>query len=294
MQSGIALFGNNISYTLSPIIHNTAFRISGLDYIYLPVDISPPNIEKALEAAIVLGFAGGNVTIPHKIAVMQYLNSLSEHARRIGAVNTLLFTDSGIHGDNTDAEGFYRAYTTEMSDLEGKGILLLGTGGAARAVCDVLLTRIKPSALYMSGRTQEHAERLKDEITSLYGYGDIEILEWKSAVLNETAEHVSGIIQCTPIGSGKYIGMNPVHDSFRFIPGQIVIDLIYNPVESLFLKKAHTMGARTRNGIAMLLHQAALSFTIWTGAMFPMDEVKGVVMRHIKEKFSGGGSDRTA
>jgi shikimate dehydrogenase len=286
MQRGIALFGHNISYTLSPLIHNTAFRVSGLDYTYLPVDIAPPDIGKALEAAALLGFAGGNVTIPHKISVMSYLNSVSEIARRIGAVNTLSFTDAGIGGDNTDAEGFYRAYAGEMSELAGKDVLLLGTGGAARAVCDVLLTRIHPSSLCLSGRTRSHADRLEKDLRSIYGYGEILVCEWGSGELTEKAKHSTGIIQCTPIGSGKNAGMDPMNDSFRFTPGQIVIDLIYNPVETPFLKKALEDGARTRNGISMLLQQAALSFTIWTGTAFPMDEVKGVVIQHIKDRLT--------
>jgi shikimate dehydrogenase len=288
MQRGIALFGHNISYTLSPLIHNTAFRLSGLDYTYLPVDIAPSDIGNALEAAALLGFAGGNVTIPHKILVMSHLNSVSDIARRIGAVNTLSFTDTGIGGDNTDAEGFYRAYAGELSDLTGKEVLLFGTGGAARAVCDVLLTRIHPSSLYLSGRTRDNADRLENDLRSMYGYGEIQVCDWGSGELTEKANHSAGIIQCTPIGSGKYTGMDPINKSFRFTPGQIVIDLIYNPVETPFLKKALQDGARTRNGIAMLLHQAALSFTVWTGTAFPMDEVKGVVLRYIKEKKDDG------
>lgn len=288
MQRGIALFGNNISYSISPVIHNTAFHATELPFTYLPVDIAPERFGMALDAAQTLNFAGANVTIPYKETVIQFTASLSVTAQKIGAVNTLRFDNDKIFGDNTDSAGFYNAYMSELRSLNNKTVIIIGSGGAARAVCDALITKASPERIVIANRNPARAKRLVEHLKTTYGYDSTNILSPFNKTIQETAGEATGIIQTTPVGAGTYTGQSPVPDTFRFSDRHIVIDLIYNPVETTFLKKAAQQGARTRNGISMLLHQAALSFNLWTGATFPMDKVTPVVMEHIKRRTQEG------
>ncbi len=282
MQRGIVLLGHSISYSLSPVIHNTAFTITNLPYTYLTVDIAPDRFARAIEAVQTLNFAGANVTIPYKETVMKFTTSLSEAAQKIGAVNTLHFINGQIFGDNTDSAGFYNAYLDELHTLKNKTVLVIGAGGAARAVCDTLITKISPDRILIANRNAQRSMKLADHLKKEYGYDSASTVPTDAQALRIAAGEASGIIQTTPVGSGTLLGQSPMPDSFQFNNRHIVIDLIYNPVETIFLKIAAQNGARTRNGISMLLHQAALSFTLWTGITFPMDAVTPVVMEKIK------------
>ncbi len=288
MQRGIALFGDNISYSISPVIHNTAFQANDLPFTYLSVDIAPEQFGKALDAVQTLNFAGANVTIPYKETVVQFTTSLSGTAQKIGAVNTLRFENKEIFGDNTDSAGFYNAYMSEMQALKNKTVLIIGSGGAARAVCDALITKASPERIVIATRNPDRAKRLVQHLKTTYRFDSIKTLPPDDKAIQEAADEASGIIQTTPVGAGKYAGESPAPDTFRFSDRHIVIDLIYNPIETTFLKKAARQSARTRNGISMLLHQAAMSFNLWTGQTFPMDKVIPVVMEHIKRRTQEG------
>jgi shikimate dehydrogenase len=290
MHRGIALFGHHISYTVSPFIHNNAFFITRLPYTYVPIDIPPDRLPKALEAARTLGFAGANVTIPYKEQVLTYVDSLSEPARRIGAVNTLRFGEEGIHGENTDGEGFYNAYAEDLETLRGKPVLILGAGGAARAVIDTLVARVEPAEIYISGRNRERAVRIRDDAGDDAMRTAINIIPWTHDALEAAAGKVDGIIQTTPVGSGSTVSSSPVRDSFPVSSRHTVIDLIYNPPETPFLRHAAERGARTRNGLGMLLHQAALAFTLWTGRAFPMEQVSTMLRNSMNELTTKGGT----
>jgi len=284
MHRGIVLFGNNISYTLSPVIHNTAFRISDLPYLYLTADIEPAQFKNALDAAQILKFAGANVTIPFKETVLKHTTSLSDAAKKIGAVNTLYFDKGKILGENSDSPGFFKAYFNELKSLEDKTVLILGAGGAARAVCDTIITKTTPKKMLIVNRNTERSNQLIEHLRNVYDFNSADSISMETSALQEAAGDAAGIIQTTPVGSGRYINQSPVAESFQFNKEHVVIDLIYNPLETKFLKQAGHSGARTRNGISMLLHQAAYSFTLWTGQTFPMDEVTPVVMEHIKQR----------
>jgi shikimate dehydrogenase len=290
MHRGIALFGHNISYTISPFIHNTAFSITRLPYTYIPIDIPLDRLPKALEAARTLGFAGANVTIPYKEQALKYADSLSEPARRIGAVNTLRFGEEGIHGENTDGDGFYNAYADDLDKLRGKSVLILGAGGAARAVIDTLIARVEPSELYISGRHKERAVRIRDGAEGDAVRTAINIIPWTQDALADSADKVDGIIQTTPVGSGSTKGSSPVTDTFPVSSRHTVIDLIYNPPETPFLRRAAERGARTQNGLGMLLHQAALAFALWTGRAFPMEQVWAMLANSMEEITTKGGT----
>lgn len=282
MQRSIALFGHNISYSISPVIHNTAFSVKQLPFIYITVDIDPGRFDKAIEAVQTLKFAGANITIPFKESVKKFATSLSETAKKIGAVNTLLFDGDNIHGDNTDSAGFFNAYLTEPQMLKNKTVLIIGAGGAARAVCDAIITNISPERIFIANRNSDRSDILVQHLVDEYNYKNAIAIQMQTDSLQSIADKAAGIIQTTPVGSGKYAGKNPLPDAFNFHKNQVVIDLIYNPVETPLLKNAARHGARTRNGISMLLHQAALSFELWTGVTFPMNEVTPVVMEKIK------------
>jgi shikimate dehydrogenase len=289
MHRGVALFGFNIPYSISPLIHNTAFKAAELPYTYIPFDVAPERLARAVDAIATLDFAGANVTIPYKETVIGHASVLTDTARQIGAVNTLVIERGAITGHNTDADGFYNAYREDLNLLQNETVLILGAGGAARAVCHALIARVGVQRLIIANRTGERAGELAGHLRNAYGYEATEVITGTARELAGAGSAARGIVQTTPVGSNSAANRSKNSYPGRFQKDQVAIDLIYSPLETPFLQLAVHAGARTHNGIAMLLHQAALSFTLWTGAAFPMETVSSAVKEHIKQQMKKAG-----
>jgi len=264
------LFGYPVRHSISPAIHAAAFRARRRPGLYLAFAVPPRRLQAALLGCRALSFRGLNLTIPHKVAAIPLLSSLSREARLLGAVNTVIFRAGRLFGDNTDGRGFVRAVEEEGFRLKGKKIFLAGAGGAGRAVA-------MRSALE-GASSIAIADPLASRAAGLAGR------------VNRTAP---GIARAAPIGSTDWeealaeadlavnaspLGMKP-SDPLPFPPARLprssfIFDLVYNPAETRLLRAARRIGRRGRNGLGMLVHQAALSWELWTGEEAPLEAMK--------------------
>lgn len=256
----ICLMGHPVGHSKSPIMHNKELEKIDCDAVYTAVDIDPMNLKDAVSGFKAMGFLGANVTIPHKQSVMEYVDGLTDEAKNIGAVNTLYFEDGKLIGDNTDGRGFIISLMKDGGfDPKGKKVLILGAGGASKAVATKLCFEgIKE--LGISEIDEKRGKDLFEHIESLNQKLDISLLERKD--LNSFASSADLIINCTPVGMKETDPLIVNEESFN--KNQFVFDLIYNPEKTKLLKTAENRGAKVLNGLGMLVYQGALSFEKWT------------------------------
>lgn len=275
------VFGFPIAHSLSLEMHNAAFKHLGLDYIYSAHAIHPQRLKQAVEGIRALGYRGVNVTIPHKVAVMNWLDELDEEAAEIGAVNTIVCKDGRLLGYNTDGKGYVRSFEEELGiGFEGSRVLLVGAGGAGRAVA-VSLMRERVSELHIVDQREETAASLARDLSNQHLSHGIRV---KALSYDEICRMgLSGmdiLINATPVGLFPHMDEMPISANLLHA-GLIVSDLIYNPHETALLKAARDIGARVHHGIGMLIHQGALSFELWTGRPAPIDIMRKTVMSHL-------------
>lgn len=272
----VSLLGYPVEHSLSPLIHNTAFEAQGLNCAYVAFSVAPEAIEQAVAGLVALGFLGSNVTVPHKQAVLPLMDELSPQARAVGAVNTIVCRrtqeEVTLFGDNTDVAGFLEPLQPVQGKLEGAEVVVLGAGGAARAVVYALLSTFRPKRLTIAARTRTRAEGLAHDLS---GYDENQALhvmsldEARSAVRNSTL-----LVNATPVGMHPHSDGTPWPDAGDFSREQIVYDLIYKPEATRLLQDASARGAQTIGGLDMLILQAAASYIQWTNQPMPLDVVR--------------------
>jgi shikimate dehydrogenase len=270
----VGIIGDPIKHSLSPKMHNAAFEYLNLNYVYVPFHVRVEDVAKAIEGIRTLGIKGINVTVPHKVAVMQYLDEITDAADAIGAVNTIYWMNGRLIGDNTDGAGFIRALIhDEGIKLDGKNVVILGAGGSARAI-GYALVNAGVKILTLCNRTISKAE----DITKMLRKYNINVhaMGLDTTNLEEIIHNADIIVNTTSVGMNPQDGL--------LIPGewihknQIVYDIIYNPVQTLLLKEAKQKGAKAINGLGMLIHQGALAFEIWTGKHAPIEVMKKAIV----------------
>ena len=263
----VTLIGNPVAHSLSPLIHNEAFRLAGLDYVYVTMPVLPDNLKQAVAGLAALGVAGSNVTVPFKQRVHDIIDETTDAAKLIGAVNTLIFTysDEGcrIQGDNTDITGFLKSLELYKPNLENTTAVVLGSGGAARAVSYAILQDFEPESLTLVVRD--------DVLENVAGDTNLSVVSFDQA--GDYIRNSRLIVNATPVGMDPHESDTPWEDQADFHSGQLVYDLIYAPTETRMLREAAAQGAEVKNGIDMLVGQAAASFRQWTGVDMPVDEV---------------------
>jgi shikimate dehydrogenase len=266
------LIGHPVKHSLSPLIQNTLSIVMGINSVYLCFDVSPEQLEEKVKNLIGVGVEGFNVTMPHKEEVIKYIDEMSESALYVDAVNTV-FVDKGIvKGFNTDCDGFVRSLKESFGcGVKGDSVLMLGAGGAAKAIA-VGLLQDGCKKLYIKNRTLKRAYDLKE---SLPIYADrIEVLENEKHI----HEDVDVIVNTTSVGMhGALEGKSPLPESFRFNTNQRVVDIIYSPSETLLLKQARGKGASTLNGYSMLFWQAVIAFEIWNDVKVGKNELDKIL-----------------
>lgn len=267
------LFGFPVGHSFSPAMHNAAFQALALDYVYVPFAVAPDSLPAAVAAIKALGLAGVNVTVPHKQAVLPLLDELTEEARLIGAVNTIVPSAGRLRGDNTDGRGFLRALHEKAGFIPaGKTVLILGAGGAARAVA-VQLALAGVRKIYLCNRAARRAAELAGLLVENTGV-PVEVVAWPGdttlAELAGVLRAADLVVQATPLGMCPEQASTVPLPFSSFRAGQVACDLVYNPAETLFMQRAGQAGATVLNGLGMLLHQGALSFTLWTGKAAPV------------------------
>jgi shikimate dehydrogenase len=271
VSSFAGVLGWPLTYTLSPVIHNAAFRKVGLDWVYLQWPVPPEELGDAVAGLRALGAMGASITMPHKEEIVKLLDGLSGDARALGAVNTIHRLGHRLIGHNTDVDGF-RAFLEEDAgvDLEGKSCLVLGAGGAARAVVKAL-SDLGAARIAIAARTPERGE----EVTAQVGHGESRVCDWNEA--SAEAEAADVIVNATPVGMREG---DPLPGT-SFNSGQVVVDLVYDPPSTEMVERARSAGADAWGGLGMLVHQAAAAFRIWTGQDPPLETMSAAALRAI-------------
>ena len=261
----VGLIGEPVEHSFSPPMHNEAFKTLGLDYVYVPFNVSPNNLKSAIEGANSLNIQGLNVTIPHKINVINYLNELDPIAELIGAVNTIDFKN--LKGYNTDGIGCIRAIE-EVTKIKDKNIVVAGAGGAARAIV-FYLAKYGAEEVNILNRNLKKAENLANDLLASNLISNV-----NSSDISEISKFISDadiLIDTTPIGMDPNVSDEPIVKAADIHEELVVNDIVYNPNETVLLKEAIKANAKVVYGIKMLLYQGAESFKIWTGREAPID-----------------------
>ena len=261
------LLGNPVSHSLSPTIHNVAFSHLGLPVRYEAIALSGIEVGKAITAIDGSTVIGANVTIPHKEAVLSYLDELTPVASKVGAVNTIFVLNGKRMGHNTDVEGFLAPLQTP--NFQQGNVVVLGAGGAARAVLVAVSTFLMPTQLTLVSRDVQKAAGVCQDL----GCGIPDSYDNLEGLLNSA----SLIVNTTPLGMTPDTDRSPVPESFTFGPHQTVYDLIYAPSETKLMQHARRDGAKVIGGLPMLIGQAAASFEIWTGKKMPIQIVENAL-----------------
>jgi len=278
------IFGCPVEHSFSPAMHNAAFSALGLDFVYVPFPVEPANLSSAVEAVKSLGMAGVNVTIPHKQAVLPLLDEITEEARLVGAVNTIVNRSGRLVGDNTDGKGFLRALKEKAGFIPaGKAALILGAGGAARAVA-VQLALAGVKKVFLSNRSEKRADALAS-LLAAKAKVEVAVVPWpdgkEKTCLVEVMQSADLVVQATPVGMYPDDRSTVPLPYAMFRPGQVACDLVYNPVETLFLKGARQAGATAVEGLGMLLYQGALAFELWTGVAAPVEVMRKALLEAV-------------
>jgi shikimate dehydrogenase len=270
------LIGQPVAHSLSPALHNAGFAALGIDANYEAWDVPPDGLHKAVEALRRADCMGANVTAPHKQAVVQFVDEVSDAVVALGVMNTIVNRDGRLSGENTDARGLARWMTQSGIDPSAQPVLVLGAGGAARAAVWALAD-LGANSILVLNRTPERADEL---VKSLKPH--IARAELRSGALAMAAQPQpmpwGVVINATSLG---HHGAAPeVHPSC-YSPQSVAIELAYNPPETGFMVAARAAGARAENGLGMLLHQAALAFERWTGQTPPMDVFESALRQRV-------------
>lgn len=262
----VGIIGHPVGHSLSPLMHNAAFRACDLDYVYVPFDVHPDYLGEAVSGLRTLGVCGFNVTIPHKTEVMRYLDALDESAVQAGAVNTVLNTQGTLTGFNTDGDGLVKALDQELDFLPmSRRIVVIGAGGAARGAI-ASLCRSNVAQITIINRSLARAQTLAEDMRRFHPMIKLDVVG--------VSDHRDAYLaDCDLLINTTSVGMNG--DSLEFIdldtlPGTArVYDMVYSPHKTPLLKKAELVGLKCANGLGMLAGQGELAFRVWTGVVPP-------------------------
>jgi shikimate dehydrogenase len=277
--SVFGIFGHPVEHTFSPGMHNAAFAKIKRDACYVPFAVAPSDLERAVRAIVPLGICGLNITIPHKETILPFLDDLTDDARMIGAVNTIEVNRGNLIGHNTDGRGFLRSLSVETRFRpKGKTFLMIGSGGAARAV-GINLALSGATTILLCDIDSVKASKLARDIENKTSTR-VKVLTPDG--LEKNAQLAECIINATPLGLKPGDPLPIPRHLIR--KDQLICDLVYNPLQTPLLKTARSAGAKTLSGIGMLLYQGVIAFEIWTGGKAPVDVMKAALTRQIDRR----------
>ncbi|MBQ6629246.1 MAG: shikimate dehydrogenase [Methanobrevibacter sp.] len=271
----VGLIGHPVEHSFSPPMHNAAFDALGMDWAYVAFDVNPNDLSSAIEGAKSLNIEGFNVTIPHKIEVMQYLNELDEVASLIGAVNTIDLKN--LKGYNTDGIGAVRAIE-EVSPIKDKNVIVAGAGGASRAI-SFYLAKFGADSITILNRNVNKAQNLAEDVLKSDLISDV-----KSDSISQINGYLGNadiLVDTTPLGMDPHIDDEPIARADNMHEDLVVFDAVYNPNETVLIKEAIKAGAKPVYGIKMLLYQGAESFKIWTDQDAPVDVMEKALNEYL-------------
>lgn len=272
------VFGDPVDDNPTGVVEEAAFAAKNLNYRYLTIKVLPEDLGKAMDSVKIFGMKGINLTMPHKIKVLPYLDELSPAAEIIGAVNTVIQKEGKQFGENTDGKGFVTALKNSGETLDKKNVTILGAGGAARAIA-VECALNGAAHINIINRSIEKGEKLASLI-QMKTDSSAKYLNWKNNM--EIPSDTDILINATSIGFSPNVTDKPDIDYTTITPEMCVCDVIFNTAETIFLKSAAENGAKTITGLGMLVQQAALNFTLWTGVEAPVDVMEDALKKEFE------------
>ena len=272
------VIGDPIEHTMSPAIHNAAFTKMGLDYLYVPFQVKPAGLCQAIDGMRALNIRGLNVTIPYKVTVIPFLDELDPLAERIGAVNTVTNDDGVLKGYNTDASGFLQALLKRGIKPKGKNVVILGAGGASRAISFILAER--GAHLFILNRQLKKAEELSSRLSTTFEK-EVKALQLAAENLAQVLDGADILVNATSVGMSPDINETPLPSNL-LKPGLIVVDIVYNPIKTRLLREAEEAGTETVSGVDMFVWQGALAFERWTGVKAPLELMRAEVIKQLQ------------
>jgi len=271
------VIGDPVEHTLSPAMHNAAFNHLKLDFVFLAFKVKAAEVENAMRGMRGLGIHGLNVTMPHKKAVTNFLDEIDETAKFLGAVNTILNDDGKLCGFNTDGVGALKALQENGVTLSGQKVLLLGAGGAAKAIAFALAKEV--GELVVLNRASEKARELAKALKRKSSEKVINDMLSPNA-LQKHLQDADILVNATSVGMNPNAGESLI--AARWLkPELIVMDIVYNPLETRLMKDAKVAGAQVINGVEMLIYQGAASFEIWTGRSAPIEVMRKAALNQL-------------
>ncbi len=276
------IIGDPVEHTMSPVMHNAAFRELGLDYLYLPFRVRTEALGAAIAGMKALNMRGLNVTIPHKVAVIPFLDGLDPLAEKIGAVNTIVNDGGVLAGYNSDAGGALQAFLEKGIEPKGKKVVVLGAGGGSRAISFALAER--GASLLILNRSWGRARELADSIRKNC-HAEVAALKLDRRNMAAALEGAHILINATSVGMSPNADETPVGADL-LKPGLVVFDIVYNPIRTRLLREAEEVGAQTVDGVDMLVWQGALAFEKWTGLKAPVELMKREATKALRSSAS--------
>ncbi len=281
MRKIMGLIGYPLEHSVSPAMHNAAFKKLGLDCEYSLFEVEPKDLPEAVEGMRALHIAGFNVTIPHKEAVVPLLDEVTEVAKVIGAVNTVKNQRGRLIGYNTDGAGFIESLKNDAKiKPKGKHAVVLGAGGASRAVA-VMLAESGAKTVTITDIDNDKARELAEYVDSYFDTSCVNV-EVNGKDLQGSINQAEILVNCTPLGMAPKIKACPLADNIELHKKLMVYDLVYNPAETALMKKAKAAGAKVCSGLGMLVYQGALALTLWTGEEAPIEVMRQAAQAALK------------
>ncbi len=275
-----AVIGNPVAHSLSPAMHNAAFEAAALNYVYVAFGVD--DLAGCIAGMRALpSFRGMSVTIPHKVAIMEFLDEVDVMAQHVGCVNTVTNQDGRLVGSITDGLGTLRAFEEAGVSLEGKRILFAGSGGAVRAVAFAMAEQAAPAQITILGRTPA---RLEELITHLGGNSDVPIASgYLAGDIEEAMDAHDVVVHGTPLGMHGHGEGETCIPRECLRPDHVIFDMVYRPLKTRLIQDAEAAGCKTILGLEMLVNQAVLQFETWTGAEAPRDVMREVLLSALAE-----------
>jgi len=275
-----AVIGDPVEHSLSPALHNAAFEALDLDWAYLAFRVAPERIGAAVEGVRALGLRGLSVTIPHKVSIIPHLDDVEELARWTGSVNTVVNRDGRLSGYSTDGHGALEAFRAAGLTTSGKRVLILGSGGAARAIAFAIARDAGPASIEILGIIPEERKKLAADLAEKTG---LKVTAGEMDRLPDSLGESQVLIQATPLGMHPRVDVTPV-PAHLLRPDLAVFDAVYTPLKTRLLREAEEAGAATIPGLGMFVHQAAVQFQLWTGRDAPIAVMERIVLEHLRKK----------
>ena len=274
-----SVIGHPVSQSFSPKIHNYLFEKYGIDAVYVSYDVDPDHVGEAINGIRHLGIMGTNVTIPHKIEVMKYLDEIDEKAKLFGAVNTIKNVDGKLYGYNTDGTGLTKSLKDASGEtMDGKKVLIIGAGGACRSIA-IQLAIENAASIEIVNRSIEKAQSIVDTINEHF---DTKAIAMSKVITQKDIDDVDVLINTTPIGMGT--DESPIDTSLVPPKNMIIADAVYKPHETAFIKWGLKHDLKIAYGIQMLINQGVHSFSIWTGVTPTLEDTQNILKIFLEEQ----------